>query len=136
VLYEEFATCVELDGQVAHPSEARWRDIRRDNAVAADRGVTLRYGWLDVAGQACQTAAEVDRALRRRGFAGGRPCSPGCPVGRDSFAGKVPPSPVRRGAAADKRKRPAAPSMNGAASLHRSRDIRLRRSGAAATLGR
>lgn len=136
MLYEEFATCVELDGQVAHPSEARWRDIRRDNAVAADGGVTLRYGWLDVAGQACQTAAEVDRALRRRGFAGGRPCSPGCPVGRDWFAGKVPPSPVRRGAAADKRKRPAAPSMNGAASLHRSRDIRLRRSGAAATLGR
>src|SRR5215469_30834 len=134
VLYEEFATCVELDGRLAHPSEARWRDIRRDNAVAAGGGVTLRYGWLDVVVQACQTAAEVDRALRRRGCAGGRPCSPGCPVGRDSVAGKVPPGPVRRGAAAEKRKRPGAPSVNGAAGQHRGRDIRLRRTGAAATL--
>ncbi|MBO0838876.1 MAG: type IV toxin-antitoxin system AbiEi family antitoxin domain-containing protein, partial [Actinobacteria bacterium] len=76
VVYEAFATCVELDGQLAHPGESRWRDIRRDNAMAADGGVTLRYGWLDVTTRACQTAAEVDRALRRRGFAGGRQCGP------------------------------------------------------------
>jgi hypothetical protein len=80
VLYEEYATCVELDGRLAHPGEERWRDIRRDNAVAADGGVTLRYSWLDVTAWSCQTAAEVDRALRSRGFAGAHPCSPTCSV--------------------------------------------------------
>jgi hypothetical protein len=59
VLYEEYGTCVELDGRLAHPAEARWRDIRRDNAVAADGGATLRYGWLDVTTRVCETAAEV-----------------------------------------------------------------------------
>lgn len=108
ILYEHFATCVELDGQLAHPSEARWRDIRRDNAVAADGGVTLRYGWLDVTARACLTAAEVDRVLRRRGFAGGRPCSPGCPVGRDFAAAMVPRAPIRLSAAPEKGHRPAA----------------------------
>lgn len=136
VLYEEFATCVELDGQLAHPSEARWRDIRRDNAVAADGGVTLRYGWLDVTARACLTADEVDRALRQRGFPGGRPCSPGCPVGGDPQV-RVPPSPIRRGGATTgKAIRPAAPSVHGPAGHHRSRDIRLRRTDAAATLSR
>jgi hypothetical protein len=81
VLYDEYATCVELDGQLAHPAETRWRDIRRDNAVAAAGGATLRYGWMDVTGRACHTAAEVDRALRGRGFPGARPCGPACPVG-------------------------------------------------------
>jgi Transcriptional regulator, AbiEi antitoxin len=82
VLYEKYATCVELDGRLAHPAEARWQDVRRDNALAADGGVTLRYGWLDVTGRPCGTAAEVDRVLRRRGFLGAQPCSPTCPVGR------------------------------------------------------
>ena len=153
VLYEEFGTCVELDGQLAHPGEARWRDIRRDNAVAADGGVTLRYGWLDVTARACQTAAEVDRALRRRGFAGGRPCGPSCPVGRAEAAGTRPRNPgqsagvdghvdavgvVRRGAPAGKGRWPGAPSasVSGPAGRTRDRDIRLRRSGPAATLGR
>jgi very-short-patch-repair endonuclease len=138
VLYEKFATCVELDGQLAHPSEARWRDIRRDNAVAADGGITLRYGWLDVMAQACQTAAEVDRALRQRGFAGGRPCSAGCQVGRGPAAGTVQPSPIRRGAAAEKSRRPGTSPVVGPGSHHRgrSRDNRLRRTDPAATLGR
>jgi len=138
VLYDEFATCVELDGQFAHPSEARWRDIRRDNAVAADGGVTLRYGWLDVTARACQTAAEVDRTLRQRGFAGGRPCGPDCPVGRGPAAVKVPPSPIRRSAAAETSRRPGASAASSPASRHRSRgrDIRLRQTEAADTLGR
>jgi len=142
VLYEKFATCVELDGQLAHPSEARWRDIRRDNAVAADGGVTLRYGWLDVSAGACQTAAEVDRTLRRRGFAGGRPCSPGCPVGRDPAPGLVQPGSIRRSAAAEKGEncergtRPGTPSVSRPGGRRRGRDIGLRRSGPAATLGR
>jgi hypothetical protein len=86
VLYEEYATCVELDGRLAHPIEERWRDVRRDNAVAADGGVTLRYGWLDVTTRSCQTAAEVDRALRSRGFPGAHPCSPTCPVAANAGA--------------------------------------------------
>lgn len=104
VLYEQYATCVELDGQLAHPAEERWREIRRDNAVAADGGVTLRYGWLDLTVWSCQTAAEVDRVLRRRGFPGGRPCSPACPVGRDA-TGQRHVSPAGR-VMADKQKRP------------------------------
>jgi hypothetical protein len=138
VLYEQFATCVELDGQLAHPSEARWRDIRRDNSVAADGGVTLRYGWLDVTAQACETAAEVDRALRQRGFAGGRPCGPGCPVGRGPAAGTVRSSPIRHGAAAEQDRRPRMSPVAGPGSHQRdrSRGIRLRRTDQAATLGR
>ncbi len=104
VLYEEYATCVELDGHLAHPGEERWRDIRRDNAMAADGGVTLRYGWLDVTARACQTAAELDRALRRRGFAGARPCSPGCPVTTNAEARRLAlPAPR---VPAEKRNRP------------------------------
>jgi len=136
ILYEHFATCVELDGQLAHPSEARWRDIRRDNAVAADGGVTLRYGWLDVTARTCLTAAEVDRVLRRRGFAGGRPCSPGCPVGRDFAPAMVPRAPIRHGAAPEKGRRPAAPSAGSPAIPSRSRDIRSRRNDQAVRPGR
>lgn len=104
VLYEDHATCVELDGRLAHPSEERWRDIRRDNAVAADGGVTLRYGWLDVTARACQTAAEVDRALRQRGFPGAHPCSPACPVAANAEA-RPPVGPVLR-ASTETRNRP------------------------------
>jgi hypothetical protein len=107
VLYEEYATCVELDGRLAHPDEERWRDIWRDNAVAADGGVTLRYGWLDVTARSCQTAAEVDRALRSRGFSGGRPCGPGCPVAATVNA-RRPAGPIPR-PAADQRARPGQP---------------------------
>ncbi len=103
VLYEEYATCVELDGRLAHPAETRWRDIKRDNAVAADGGVTLRYGWLDVTARGCETAAELDRTLRNRGFLGARPCGPACPVGRGTVG--PPPASVRRTAPADKRTR-------------------------------
>jgi hypothetical protein len=103
VLYEAYATCVELDGQLAHPAETRWRDIRRDNAVAADGGATLRYGWPDVTVWACQTAAEVDRVLRRRGFPGARPCGPECSVAATVNA-RPPASPISR-PSADKRAR-------------------------------
>lgn len=100
VLYEEYATCVELDGRLAHAAEQRWHDIRRDNALAADGGVTLRYGWLDITARPCQTAAELDRALRSRGFPGARPCGPACPV---RSAGSVPqPGSGRRAAPAEK----------------------------------
>jgi hypothetical protein len=83
-VYEPFGLVIELDGQLAHQPEDRWRDKTRDNAAAADGKQTLRYGWSQVKWEPCATAAEVARVLRRRGWGGRpRPCSPGCPVQRD-----------------------------------------------------
>jgi hypothetical protein len=81
-LYEAYLVAVELDGRSTHPVEDRWLDIRRDNAAAADGILTLRYGWTDVTRQPCRVAAEVAQVLAKRGYAGARPCSPGCPVGQ------------------------------------------------------
>jgi hypothetical protein len=83
-LYEAFRTAVELDGDTTHGADTRWRDVRRDNAAAADGIVTLRYGWFDVTQTPCQVAAEIARVLASRGFAGARPCSACCPVGQAS----------------------------------------------------
>jgi hypothetical protein len=87
-LYEAHRVAVELDGRATHPVEDRWLDIRRDNAAAADGIVTLRYGWLDVTRHPCLVAAEVALALAKRGYAGARPCSPKCPVGRVTAAAR------------------------------------------------
>jgi hypothetical protein len=77
--YQEFGVAVELDGQAAHPAEARWRDIHRDNASAEAGIVTLRYGWADVTEEPCRVAAEVAKVLRNHGWRGRpRPCRPGC----------------------------------------------------------
>jgi hypothetical protein len=43
-LYQDWGLGVELDGQAFHPAEDRWQDIGRDNALAADGIVILRYG--------------------------------------------------------------------------------------------
>ena len=78
-LYREFGVAVELDGQAAHPAEARWRDIHRDNASAAIGIITLRYSWADVAMDACRVAAEIAYVLGERGWPGRlRPCAPSC----------------------------------------------------------
>ena len=77
--YQEFGVAVELDGQAAHPVDARWRDIHRDNARAEVGIVTLRYGWTDVTMEPCRVAAEVARVLRNHGWNGHpRACGPGC----------------------------------------------------------
>jgi hypothetical protein len=77
--YHEFGVAVELDGRAAHPAEARWRDIHRDNTSAGAGIVTLRYGWADVTEHPCKVAAEVASVLRLRGWAGRpRPCGPQC----------------------------------------------------------
>ena len=77
--YSEFGVAVELDGHTTHPAEARWRDIRRDNASAEAGIVTLRYGWADVIHEPCRVAAEVARVLRNQGWTGRlRPCGPSC----------------------------------------------------------
>jgi hypothetical protein len=83
-LYEKYGVVVELDGRLAHQPEDQWKDKTRDNAAAADGKQSLRYGWSQVRWQPCETATEVARVLRRRGWGGRpRPCSPGCPVQRD-----------------------------------------------------
>jgi hypothetical protein len=82
-LYEELGIGVELDGQAYHPAEERWRDISRDNALAADGLVVLRYGWADVTVRACQSAIQLGAVARSRGWLGAlRACGPACPVAR------------------------------------------------------
>jgi hypothetical protein len=81
VAYEEYDTLVELDGRAAHPEASRWRDIRRDNANAADGRVTLRYGWTEVCESSCEMAGEIARALCRRGWTGTpRRCGARCRI--------------------------------------------------------
>jgi hypothetical protein len=81
VTYQAYGVVVELDGQVAHPVEFRWRDIRRDNANTVDDQRTLRYGWADVTEEPCRVAAEVGSVLFRRGWDGRlRRCGPACLV--------------------------------------------------------
>jgi hypothetical protein len=80
-VYEEYDVVVELDGKLAHPAEDQWKDKTRDNAAAAAGKQSLRFGWTHVKWQACQTAVQVARVLRHRGWDGSpRPCSPACPV--------------------------------------------------------
>lgn len=83
-VYQEYGVVVELDGQLAHPAENRWKDKARDNAAAAARQQSLRYDWAAVTQRPCATAAEVIEVLRNQGWRGRtRPCSPGCPVERE-----------------------------------------------------
>jgi hypothetical protein len=79
VTYQAYGVVVELNGQVAHPVELRWRDIRRDNASIVEGLQPLRYGWADVTEQPCRVAAQVGGLLCRRGWDGRLPrCGPAC----------------------------------------------------------
>lgn len=68
LLYEEFATIIELDGRV-HIA-GRFRDMQRDNLALLGGRVTLRYGWHDVADRPCEVARQVAALLVDRGWAG------------------------------------------------------------------
>jgi hypothetical protein len=84
-LYDEPGIGVELDGHAYHPVDERWLDIGRDNALAADGIVVLRYGWADVVRRPCKTAAQFGEVAATRGWpALVRPCGPACEVGSDS----------------------------------------------------
>jgi len=77
--YEKYALVVELDGAQFHPEELRAQDRARDNAATITAGATLRYGWPEVSGAPCETAGQIYRALRSRGYQGQlRPCSAAC----------------------------------------------------------
>jgi putative AbiEi antitoxin of type IV toxin-antitoxin system len=68
--YQKYGLIVELDGG---------QDRLRDNEAAATTGATLRYQWADVDRAPCETAGQVYRALRLRGYLGPiRPCSAAC----------------------------------------------------------
>jgi len=79
-LYDKYGLVVELDGEVAHPAEARWKDARRDNIAASWGLTTMRFGWRDVTVRPCYTAAQVAAVLAQRGYTGFHGCSPDCPV--------------------------------------------------------
>jgi hypothetical protein len=89
-LYREYAVVVELDGRLAHATEDQWRDKARDNAAAVDGMQSLRYGWTQVRWHPCETALEVAKVLRGRGWTGWpKPCSPGCAVAHQSIPGRA-----------------------------------------------
>jgi Transcriptional regulator, AbiEi antitoxin len=77
--YEEFRVLLELDGRRYHDGQRRFRDWRRDNLSSEDDWLTLRYGWHDTVVESCQSAGNLFRVLRRRGYTGplGR-CSASC----------------------------------------------------------
>jgi hypothetical protein len=82
-LYEGLGLGVELDGQAYHPAEERWQDIGRDNALAVDGILILRYGWPDITGRPCQVAIQVGSVAADRGWPGVlHRCGPACPVAR------------------------------------------------------
>jgi len=81
VRYTNWHVVVELDGREAHPADAAFRDLRRDNRAVVAGEAVLRYGWRDVIGSPCSVAAQVLEVLRARGWTGtGRSCSPQCDV--------------------------------------------------------
>jgi len=77
--FADYGVSVELDGRAAHPVEARWQDIHRDNYFASAGITTLRYSWTDVTSRPCVVAAEIAMLLRQRGWTGTlRSCGPSC----------------------------------------------------------
>ena len=68
--YEEFRVLLELDGRRYHDGGRRFRDWRRDNLSSEDGWLTLRYGWRDTVVESCETAGNLVRVLRRRGYDG------------------------------------------------------------------
>ncbi len=81
VLYEKFATVVELDGRLHDEPHQRDRDLDRDLALAALRRLTIRLGWGQVFGRPCSTAGRVAAVLQSRGWTG-EPvaCGPACTI--------------------------------------------------------
>ena len=81
--YEAFRLCVEIDGQLTHPPEQKWRDADRDSDnLFRDDVQTIRLGLRHVTSGRCAQAAKLAALFLRRGWdgAGLRPCAPDCPV--------------------------------------------------------
>ena len=76
VLYEEYATIVELDGGVH--ALRQLRDMQRDNRALVEGTVSLRFGWHDVTDRSCQVAWQVAAILVSRGWLGQPSRCPRC----------------------------------------------------------
>jgi len=70
VVYDEFATLVELDGRRGHEGTGRFRDMARDNLATIGGAATLRFGWHDTVGNPCPVAVMVATVLQSRGWTG------------------------------------------------------------------
>ena len=78
-VYTRYRVIIELDGRLAHRSQDKWRDQKRDRAAIVAGYLPVRCGWSDVDVTPCATAAEVGTILQGRGWQGSiRPCSPSC----------------------------------------------------------
>jgi hypothetical protein len=81
--YDAYRTRVELDGRIGHVGEGVFRDRRRDNRAVVGRTWSLRYGFAETFGAACEVALEVAIVLRDRGWPGTpSACGDGCPLAR------------------------------------------------------
>ena len=79
--YEPYGVVVELDGRLGHEGEGIFRDRTRDNVTTVSGKVSLRFGWADVDGQACEVAHDVAGLLWSRGWRGElKSCGAGCRV--------------------------------------------------------
>ncbi|MGA4508447.1 hypothetical protein ACQB6R_09855 [Propionibacteriaceae bacterium G1746] len=78
VVYADFNTLIELDGELGHRGAGEVRDAWRDAEHLTMGLVTMRFGWIDVFHRACGVAGLVARVLRQRGWQGyPQPC-PAC----------------------------------------------------------
>lgn len=79
VEYLGWGLVCELDGRDGHPDDQRFRDRSRDNLVTVSGRRTLRYGWREIADDACGVAAEVAAVLHSQGWPDApRRCGPAC----------------------------------------------------------
>jgi hypothetical protein len=79
VLYEDFATVVELDGRLDHTRvRDRDRDLDRYLDAALEALLTVRLGWGQTVGRPCVTARKLGRLLQQRGWTGSAYTCPSC----------------------------------------------------------
>jgi len=83
-VYSKYGVIVELDGRLGHRGDNVSKDHARDRAAAVNGKQSLRYGWHEVRYETCDTAVELAKVLRNRGWEGSpRPCSLYCRVQYD-----------------------------------------------------
>ncbi|NQU36262.1 MAG: hypothetical protein HQ526_01535 [Actinobacteria bacterium] len=70
-IIDEYGLVLEFDGRLGHDGYSdRQRDHRRDNLIAAQGGQTLRFGWVAIHDEPCESAAQIASVLRARGWPG------------------------------------------------------------------
>lgn len=66
----DWGLIVELDGERHHGGSRAFDDMDRDNDHVLAGHPTLRLGWMQVTGAACESARKVSRALTALGWPG------------------------------------------------------------------